>query len=207
MISIPKVASNSVLAVLFCLGAAVSIVFSTFTETEEQRGAGHKQSDKFSDIVLYTQHGKAVRFYNDLVKDKTVIINLTYTGCGDTCPASTAQLAKINDLLGPRMGRDVTMLSLSIDPVADTPARLKQYWESFGAKPGWLFLTGNPAEIDRLRRQHGAYDLDPLIDADPEQHAGFITVGNDRTNRWAALPLLMHTPQLVGTILRISRGA
>src|SRR3989304_4810286 len=88
MISIPKVASNSVLAVLVWLGAAVSIVFSTFTETHEQRGAGHKQSDKFSDIVLYTQHGKAVRFYNDLVKDKTVIINLTYTGCGDTCPAS-----------------------------------------------------------------------------------------------------------------------
>lgn len=206
MITIRTIASNSVLAVLFCLGAAVSIIFSTLTETHEQRGAGPKQSDKFSDIVLYTQHGKAVRFYDDLVKDKTVIINLTYTSCDDTCPASTAQLAKINDLLGPSMGRDVTMLSLSIDPVADTPARLKQYWESFGAKPGWLFLTGNPAEIERLRRELGAYDLDPLIDADPEQHAGFITVGNDRTNRWTALPLLMHTPQLVGTILRISRG-
>ncbi|MBI2319641.1 MAG: SCO family protein [Betaproteobacteria bacterium] len=111
----------------------------------------------------------------------------------------------MNDLLGQRMGRDIIMLSLSIDPIADTPERLKRYWEAFGAKPGWLFLTGDPAEIDRLRRELGAYDLDPAIDADPAQHSGFITIGNDRTNRWTALPLLMHTPQLMGTILRISR--
>ncbi|MBI2960767.1 MAG: hypothetical protein HYY28_10665 [Betaproteobacteria bacterium] len=90
-------------------------------------------------------------------------------------------------------------------PIADSPQRLKRYWEAFGAKPGWLFLTGKPAEIDRLRREIGAYDLDPAVDADPTQHAGYITVGNDRTDRWTALPLQMHMPQLVGTILRISR--
>ncbi len=205
MISMPKVARSSLLLALFFLGAACSIAFSAFMDRHEQRGATHKQSDRFSNILLYTQHGQPVRFYDDLVKDKTVIINVTYTACGDICPASTAELAKVHELLGPRMGRDIVMLSLSIDPVADTPERLKQYWEAFGAKPGWLFLTGKPAEVDRLRRELGAYDLDPLIDANPTQHAGFITVGNDRTNRWAALPLLMHRPQLVGTILRMSR--
>lgn len=202
-----KIALGGALAALFCLGAAVSSALFAPEETRAQRGTSHRQSDRFSNIVLYTQHGKAVRFYDDLVKDKAVIINLMYTGCGDTCPANSAELAKINDLLGPRMGRDIVMLSLSIDPLADTPARLKQYWESFGAKPGWLFLTGKPAEIDRLRRELGAYDLDPLIDADPAQHAGYVTVGNDRKDRWAALPLLMHTPQLVGTILQILREA
>ena len=205
MTSMPNVAHRSLPIVLFCLGAACSIAYSTFMDKHEQRGASRKQSDQFSNILLYTQHGKQVRFYDDLVKGKTVIINLMFTGCGETCPANTAELAKINDLLGQRMGRDIVMVSLSIDPVADTPARLKQYWESFGAKPGWLFLTGKPAEIERLRRELGAYDLDSVIDADPTQHAGFITVGNDKTNRWTALPLLMHTPQLIGTILRISR--
>lgn len=205
MIPMRTIARGGVLVALFCLAAAVSSAYLAPAEKQEQRSASRKQSDRFSNILLYNQHGKPVRFYDDLVKDKTVIINLMYSGCGETCPANSAELAKINDLLGQRMGRDIIMLSLSIDPVADTPARLKQYWESFGAKPGWLFLTGNPAEIDRLRRELGAYDLDPLIDANPAQHAGFITVGNDRKDRWTALPLLMHTPQLVGTILRISR--
>lgn len=205
MISMPKVVRGSLLAALFCLGAALSIVFSTLTDKHEQRGASRKQSNKFSNVLLTTQHGQPVRFYDDLVKDKTVIINLTYTTCGDICPASMAELAKVHALLGPRVGRDIIMLSLSIDPVADTPERLKQYWETFGAKPGWLLLTGKPGEVDRLRRELGAYDLDPLIDANPTQHAGYITVGNDRKNRWTALPLMMHTPQLVGTILRISR--
>lgn len=205
MIPMRTLASGGLLAALFCLAAAVSSAFLAPADGHGQRGASRKQSDQFSNILLYDQHGKPVRFYDDLVKGKTVVINLMFTGCGETCPANTAELAKINDLLGQRMGRDIIMLSLSIDPVADTPARLKQYWESFGAKPGWLFLTGNPAEIDRLRRELGAYDLDPLIDANPAQHAGFITVGNDRKDRWTALPLLMHTPQLLGTILRISR--
>jgi len=205
MISMPSVARGGLLVALFCFAAAVSSAFLVPVEEHAQRGASRKQSDQFSNILLYTQHGKPVRFYDDLIKGKTVVINLMFTGCGETCPANTAELAKINDLLGKRMGRDIIMLSLSIDPVADTPARLMQYWESFGAKPGWLFLTGNPAEIDRLRHELGAYDLDPLIDANPTQHAGFITVGNDRTDRWTALPLLMHTQQLLGTILRISR--
>jgi protein SCO1/2 len=209
MISVPRVVRWCLLAALFCLGAAASIAFSTFTEDKHeqhgQRGASRRQSDQFSNILLYTQHGKPVRFYDDLVKGKTVVINFMFTTCGDTCPANTAEMARINDLLGQGIGRDIIMLSLSIDPAADTPARLKQYWESFGAKPGWLFLTGKPGEVDRLRRELGAYDLDPAIDANPTQHAGYVIVGNDRTDRWTTLPLLMHRPQLVGTILRISR--
>jgi protein SCO1/2 len=191
-------------ALLAGIAAAFSFAFLVPGEKDGQR-ATRKQSDRFSNIVLHTQHGKPVRFYDDLVKDKAVIINLMYSGCGEICPANSAELAKINDLLGERMGRDITMLSISIDPVADTPERLNQYWQAFGAKPGWLFLTGKPEEIDRLRRELGAYDLDPAIDADPAQHSGFVTVGNDRTDRWSALPLLMNRPQLVGTILRIAR--
>ncbi|MBI2960769.1 MAG: SCO family protein [Betaproteobacteria bacterium] len=204
-ISLAMIARHGLPALLFCAAAALSFAYLSPGENHEQRGTIRKQSDRFSNIVLTTQHGKPVRFYDDLIRDKAVIINLMYTGCGDICPANSAVLAKVNDLLGQRMGRDIIMLSLSIDPIADTPERLKRYWEAFGAKPGWLFLTGEPAEIDRLRRELGAYDLDPAIDADPAQHSGFITIGNDRTNRWTALPLLMHTPQLMGTILRISR--
>jgi protein SCO1/2 len=192
-------------AALFCFAAALSSTFSMGVEAPVQRGEMPKQSDQFSNVTLYTQHGKAVHFYDDLIKGKTVIINLMYSGCGEICPANTAELAKVNDLLGKRMGRGVTMLSLSIDPERDTPQRLKQYWESFGSKPGWLYLTGKFKDIERVRHELGAYDLDPVVDADPTQHAGFITVGNDRTNRWLVLPLQMDTPQLLRTIIRTSQ--
>ena len=167
-----------------------------------RRGAKRKQSDKFSNIVLTTQHGKKVRFYDDLVRDKVVMINLMFTTCANICPANSAQLTRVHELLAPWVGRDITLLSISIDPQVDTPERLKEYWEAFGSKPGWLFLTGDYDEIERLRRELGVYDLDPVIDADKTQHSGILTFGNDRTDRWAALPLLMHARQLAGTVLR-----
>ena len=206
MIAWATIGRACLLVGLFCAGAAISFAFIAPVHTDAQRGPTHKQSDRFSNIVLHTQHGQPVRFYDDLVKDKVVIINLMYSGCGEICPANTAELAKVNDLLGERMGRDITMLSLSIDPVADTPQRLKKYWEAFGAKPGWLFLTGKPHDIERLRHELGAYDLDPAIDADATQHAGYIIIGNDRTDRWTALPLLMNRAQLATTILRVSQA-
>ena len=169
-----------------------------------QRGDHRKQSDAFSNILLHTQHGEPVRFYDDLVKDKVVIINLIYTTCPKICPATTAQLAKVNDSLAPWIGKDVTMLSISIDPEVDSPERLKRYWELFGSKPGWLFLTGDYDEIDQLRHELGVYDLDPVIDADKTQHGGIVTFGNDRTNRWSALPALMHRRLLAKTILQIT---
>jgi Cu/Ag efflux protein CusF len=102
------------------------------------------------------------------------------------------------------MGRDISILSLSIDPEVDTPDRLKRYWEALGSKPGWLYLTGDFDEIDRLRHELGVYDLDPIIDADKTQHSGIVTFGNDRTNRWAGLPALMHAEQMAATIARIT---
>lgn len=189
---------------LVVLTAALSFHFSAPSQELKPRGERPKQSDKLSNILLHTQHGKPVRFYDDLVRDRTVLINLMFTGCGDVCPASSAALASLHDLLGERVGRDIVMLSISIDPFGDTPERLKRYWEAFGSKPGWLFLTGKPDEVERLRRELGMYDLDPAIDADPAQHSGMLTVGNDRTDRWLALPVLMHAKQLATTILRVS---
>lgn len=161
-----------------------------------------KHSSKFSNIWLTTQHGKRVRFYDDLVKDKVVLINLMFTTCTNICPLNIVQLTKLHELLKHRMGRDITLLSITIDPDVDSPEALHQYWQAFGAKPGWLFLTGKYTEIEKLRRELGVYDLDPIVDADKSQHSGILTVGNDRTDRWLALPIMMHLRQLGMTILR-----
>ncbi len=199
--------------VLLCLSAVFAsacsspsdeadLTSSLSTDEPVQRGATRKQSDQFSNILLYTQHGEPVRFYDDLIKDKAVMINLMFTTCPEICPINTARLVTVHELFEKWMGRDITILSLSIDPEIDTPGRLLRYWEVFGSKPGWLFLTGDYEEIDLLRHELGVYDLDPVIDADKTQHSGIITFGNDRTNRWSALPILMDVRQLAGTILR-----
>jgi protein SCO1/2 len=169
----------------------------------ERRTSG-KPSDRFSNIWLTTQHGERVRFYDDLVRDKAVMINFMYTTCSDICPGMGAQLARFNDLLGERAGRDISLLSISMDPEVDTPEQLKLYWQAFGSRPGWLFLTGDYDEIDQLRHDLGIYDPDPVIDADKTQHAGIVTFGNDRTDRWAALPALSNLRDLARAVKRFT---
>jgi protein SCO1/2 len=165
-----------------------------------------KPSDGFPNIVLQTQDGKSVRFYDDLVKGKTVVVNFIYTGCEKSCSPTTANLARVHRLLGDRVGRDLFLLSISLDPVVDRPKTLKEYAARFGQFHGWYFLTGDGAEIDRLRRTMGLYDLDPDRDADKTQHAGIVIAGNDRTNRWVSLPALMDHRQIAQTVLRITRN-
>ncbi len=170
------------------------------------RGSMGKPSDGFPNIFLQTQDGKSVRFYDDLVKDKTVLVNFIYTSCQQSCSPTTANLARVHKLLGNRAGRDLIFLSISLDPVVDQPKMLKEYAARFGQFNGWYFLTGNESEIDQLRRAMGLYDPDPARDADKTQHAGIVIIGNDATNRWSSLPALMDPRQLAQTVLRITRN-
>lgn len=176
------------------------------TEQPELYRSNGRVSDRFPNILLRTQNNQPVRFYDDLVKDRIVIINFMYTTCYDICPGTTGNLVRVHKHLGSRVGRDILMLSISIDPQVDTPDALQQFAARYGSpKQGWLYLTGDYNEIEALRRQLGVYDLDPVIDADKTQHSGIITFGNDRTDRWAALPALMNSAEIARTVLRITR--
>ncbi len=157
-------------------------------------------------ILLLTQDNKQVRFYDDLVKGKTVLVNFIYTSCENSCSPTTANLARMHRLLGDRIGRDLVLLSISLDPTVDRPAMLKEYAARFGQFHGWYFLTGHEMDIDDLRRKLGLYDLDPVLDADKTQHAGIVVIGNDVTNRWVSLPALMDHRQIAQTVLRIARN-
>lgn len=165
-----------------------------------------KHSDRFPDVELLTQHEKSVHFYEDLVKDRIVIVNFMYTTCRNICLPIAQNLSRVHKQLGDRMGRDILILSLSIDSHVDDPAALRRYIKrNGGEKEGWIYLTGDYDDIDRVRRSLGVYDLDPVIDADKTEHSGLITFGNDRTDSWAALPALMNSEEIVETVLRITR--
>ncbi len=133
-------------------------------------------------IPLITHEGEKVRFYDDLVADKVVAINFIFTDCPDTCPAETAKLLRVREALGDRVGDDIFMYSISIDPERDTPEVLANYREKFGIGPGWTFLTGNEDEIILLRKRLGLY-MEEIQSEDGDHNVTFI-VGNDRTGKW-----------------------
>ena len=139
-------------------------------------------------VELQTQDGKTVHFYDDLVKDKIVTLNFFYAKCEGICPTVTANLARVQKILGEHVGQDVFMNSISLKPEHDTPAVLKEYAQMFKAKPGWTFLTGKPDDIELLRRSLGFTNLDPELDKDKSQHIGNVRYGNEPLMLWAACP-------------------
>lgn len=151
-------------------------------------------------VTLYTHEGKAVKFYDDLLRDRVVLINMMYTVCGDRCPTITANLLGVQRLLGERAGRNVFLYSLTLQPELDTPRQLAEYAERYRIKPGWLFLTGDPDDMERLRYGLGFYDPDPLIDDNKASHTGMVRIGNDRFNRWSMAPALAESEQILTTL-------
>jgi len=137
-------------------------------------------------VELITQDGKKVRFYDDLVKDKVVAINFIYTNCEKVCPPIMANLVKVQKLLKDRVGRDVFMYSITLKPEEDGVKELKKYAKTFGIGPGWLLLTGKPADIELLRSSLGFKYRDPAEDADKSNHIGMVRIGNEPVMRWSA---------------------
>jgi copper(I)-binding protein/cytochrome oxidase Cu insertion factor (SCO1/SenC/PrrC family) len=134
----------------------------------------------FPNVPLITDEGKTVHFFDDLIEDKVVVINFIYTSCPDTCPLETAQLVRVQKLMGDRVGNDVFFYSISIDPKTDTPEVLSEYKKRFGAK--WTFLTGEKSDIIELRKKLGLY-IDEIQDGSNNHNVNMI-IGNQKTGRW-----------------------
>ena len=146
------------------------------------------QQQHLPNIPLVTHEGKEVRFYDDLIKDKVVMLNFFYALCGDVCPAVTANLAEVQKLLGDQVGRDIFMYSFTLRPEADDVLAIQNYRDTFGAGPGWTFLTGKPDDIEKLRRGIGFTNPNPVQDKDTTQHIGNVRYGNEPLMLWAACP-------------------
>ncbi|MCO6059850.1 SCO family protein [Pseudomonas sp. MOB-449] len=158
------------------------------------------ETTRFPNVELYTQDGDRVRFYDDLVRDKVVAINMMYVQCEGICPTMTSNLRKLQALLGSRMGRDVFMYSISLQPELDSPQVLKAYADRHRVKAGWQFLTGAPADVWRVRYSLGFYDPVPEADANLATHTGMVRIGNDRTNRWTMAPALCDAERIIATV-------
>ena len=160
-----------------CLAAIALIVSISFPALA---GTPRWDADYFPNTELITDEGKTVRFFDDVIKGKVVSINFIYTSCPDSCPLETAQLVKVQDLLGDRVGKDVFFYSISVDPEVDTPEVLAEYKERFGAK--WTFLTGVDSEIIEIRKKLGLY-IEEIQDGSNNHNVSMI-IGNQATDRW-----------------------
>lgn len=139
-------------------------------------------------VPLVTHEGKEVRFYDDLVKDKIVTLNFFYAKCDGICPTVTANLEKVQTLLGHQVGRKIFMYSFTLKPEEDNLEDIRHYREMFHARPGWTFLTGKPEDIEKVRKGIGFTYPEPAIDKDKTQHIGNVRYGNEPLMLWAACP-------------------
>jgi len=130
------------------------------------------------DVKVVDQTGRPLHFYRDLVANKVVVVAFFFTRCQDVCPTITYTLVHLQTALGDRLGRDVSLVSVSLDPRHDTPEALASWGKSHGVKPGWTLVTGSPAELNRLTR---AFTGD---NARTGLHSIIVYLGNDRTGEW-----------------------
>jgi protein SCO1/2 len=151
----------------------------------------------FPNVELHTQEGRTVRLYDDLIKDKIMIINFMYAICDNVCPRVVSNLVRVQKLLGDRAGKDVFFYSFTLDPRHDTPEVLATYAARHGVGPGWTFLTGPPDRMEMLRRRLGFTDPDPAVDQDRENHIGNIRYGNEPRLLWGACPGMSHAAFIV----------
>jgi protein SCO1/2 len=153
----------------------------------------------FPNLELRTQDGATVHFYDDLLKGKTVLINFLFTTCTAVCLPMTANLARVQKILGDRVGRDIVMISITVDPETDTPAALKTYADKFGAKPGWYFLTGAKGNVEGVLAKLGGYV------EDKNQHSSVVLIGNVERGGWQKMLAIGPAQAIANMALEIAR--
>lgn len=153
----------------------------------------------FPNVEVVDQHGKTYNFYKDLVENKTVVINFIYARCDDICPLTTARMVEVYKRLDGRVGKDIHFYSITLDPERDTPEDMKQHATAYNTGPGWLFLTGHPNDIHRLRYKLGERSRTL------EEHQAYAVLGNDKRGYWRRSSTMSEYDRLAMSILSLEK--
>lgn len=159
------------------------------------------QQHHLPNIELTTHEGKRVRFYDDLVRDKKVVINFMYAECEGICSPVTANLVSVRKMMGDPLERGIFFYSITLKPEEDSPAALRHYAEIHRTGRGWLFLTGKPGDIETLRRGLGFAYSQPDEDADKSNHIGMLRIGDEAHMRWGSCPGLARPDHILRAIV------
>jgi protein SCO1 len=182
-----------ILSLISCL-LALQPISEVYAQSDSGTRAETKQ--KIPDVELIDQDGKSVHLYTDLVKGRVAALSFIFTTCTTICPLIGANLGRLQTELGPALGKEIALISVSVDPVTDTPERMKAWGAQFGAKPGWSLLTGAKETVDELLKTVGLYT------ADIQSHSPFLLLVNDRSGDWTRVNALETPPARIAEILR-----
>lgn len=150
-------------------------------------------SNRFGQVVVTDQNNKKSWFYEELVHDSLVLVSFSSVR-GEKHYPIIDNLVKVQDMLKDRLGKDVTMLTISTNPAKDTPEALKKLADSKGAK--WQFLTGEPDDIRNLLLSFGIRG----------SISGLSWVGNEKTGRWMTKASRQHPLFIAEAVARLSTG-
>ncbi len=162
------------------------------SEQEEERARSY-----FTNLELINQDGETVRFFDDVLKDKVVVINFIFTNCEGACPLITQKLTLVRDRMEGQIDNPLRFVSLSLDPARDTPAALKEFARTHHADhDGWVFLTGKPENLEHIIKRLGQYT------DDVEAHSTMMLAGNVSAAHW--MKILPHEqPPAIAEKLRL----
>ncbi len=190
----PKARNIFVFAIIV-LGGSLPITAQTGNRAKPEQTAAESPAHKyFTDVVLLNQNGERMRLYSDLLQGKVVIIDSFFATCQGSCLPMNRNLEKLQEALGDHIGRDVFIISISVDPTVDTPASLKEYAKKLHARPGWYFLTGDKQNVDFALNKLGQYVNDK------QDHLNIFIIGNERTGLWKKAFGLARSDELVKVV-------
>ena len=121
---------------------------------------------------LLDQTGKRVRLADDVIGGRIAVVNFVFTTCTTVCPVTSATFQQLQGRLGAALGKEVVLISISVDPLSDTPERLHEYAGRYQARAGWTWLTGAKPNVDAVLKGFGAYT--PNF----EDHPSMVLVGD-----------------------------
>jgi protein SCO1/2 len=194
---------KGVAAVCFAGMFLAGLPQTAFPETggkaaKEEKAESRPAQVKLHDLPLLDQDGKTVRFRTDVVGDRIVVIDTFFTTCTLICPILGAIFMELQDLAGDRLGKDVVLVSISVDPLTDIPPRLKKYGEQWEARPGWIFLTGGKPAVDQVLTGLGLYS--PSF----TDHPAAFLVGDGKTGEWTRFYGFATPEQLMGRVRELT---
>jgi protein SCO1/2 len=172
---------------------AVMMALPVAAQSDEDPHAKHRammkqnaQSAESVDIdlrdqMLLNQYGEDVMFVSDVIGDNIVVMDFVYTTCTTICPVLSALFTQVQTKLGDDVGDEIWLVSMSVDPIRDTPQRMKAYSAKHRAGEGWLWLTGPKPAVDDVLTGLGAYTTNF------EDHPTMVLIGDGRTGEWKRL--------------------
>ncbi len=196
--------------VLTLLGAGVTVLGAGLLAHKiipQSKAVDFIGANKIPNVPLTTHKGRTVNFYDDLVKDRLIIINMMYTSCSGICPLATSNLHQVHKILSAELSIPYVMCSLTLSPEVDDPTMLADYVAKYRLPDDWLYLTGTPEHVRLVRNALGFYDIDPDVDGDNASHTGMVRLGNEALQRWSMMASQASPQQIVDSIKHLARIA